>query len=85
VKTLTTNLLRISDDILNLLDMEAFDRFLATKIPERFHGSTYNFKQKILKLLSLDVPPSLVVEISQYEDDRRGGLEHGIILVKKLH
>jgi hypothetical protein len=85
VRTLTANLLRIPDEILKLLDMEAFDRFLATKIPERFHKSNNTFKQKILKLLSLDVPPSLVVEISEYKDDRRGGLEHGIILVKKLH
>ena len=82
---LSANLLRGPDEITRLLDIEAFDRFLATKIPERFHESNHTFKQKILKLLSLDVPPSLVVEISQYKDDRCGGLQHGITLIKKLH
>jgi hypothetical protein len=74
-----------SDDIKGLLDVAAFDRFLCSKIPERFHNGDISFKQNVLKLLSIEVPQTLTVEIGYYEDERRGGSQFGMTLIKKFN
>lgn len=74
-----------SDDIKGLLDVAAFDRFLCSKIPDRFHNGDISFKQKVLKMLSIEVSRNLTVEIGYYEDERRGGSQFGMTLIKKFN
>ena len=85
MRTLAANLLRTSDENLGLLDLAAFDQFLCTKIPEKFHSASINLKQKILKMFSAGIPEALTLEFGYYEDERRGCAQDGLSLVKNLH